>query len=428
MKGRVLKVLEDEDLESLHLDLHSYEVQSSVIIDQDPDAKSPSETFVKMTDPSPSNSHLMSSVFSYDALDFSSLLKELPAAASLEPRFRKLIDRNIDGLLAACNRIRDLVSFASARQKVMATNKLVGLIEQLGKEKVDNLDDRTLARALSLPKYTIQQYEIRLSKLLLKQALKMRPCKDNLLTIFDDKAFAYDLRSRQTTAYRSNVFELSSGITLLNTGTIVITGGFNHPRKCWYFDIKRQKIKTFSNMNEGRGSHCSLILDNLLYVIGGRNERGQLLASTEIWDGQTWQQGALMNSGREGASAVMLRGRIYVFGGSGDELLDTGEVYENNTWNKLDYKLPEALSAVGLVAVSNSHVLIAGGYTSTGLSKAIYEVRVSNGKCRKVGDLKRGDIFKSAGFVHDSKVLLLGSLGVHSIKEDWSCKFKPYKQ
>jgi len=430
MRGRVLKVLGEAELDSPQLEesVHS----SSFIGRSEPsvvesEAKSPDEAIVKMYEGSSSDSHILSSAFSQN-FDLSALMKEFPAAGVLEPRFQKLIDRHLENLFSASSKLNDHVNFASARQKVMVTNKLIGMIEQLGKDKVASLDDRTLAKALSLPKYTTQQYEIRLSKLLLKQAKRMRPCDDSLLTIFDDKAFAYDLRSKQTTSYRSNVFELSSGITLLNSGTIVITGGFNHPKKCWCFDIKRQKIKNFAGMNEGRGSHCSLLLNNLLYVFGGRNERGELLDSSEIWNGENWMQGPKTKSKREGASAIELRHRIYVIGGSENELLSTGEVFEGDQWHMLDYELPEPLSAVGLVAISRTRILIIGGFCRDGLSKNIYELRVTSGKCRLVGTLQRGDIFKSNGYLQKNQILLLGSLGVHSIKEDYTSKFRPYKQ
>lgn len=424
MKGQVLKLHQlDEELELPH-DSSDFKRKTRLREDK-AEHRSLDEAEVKLPEESSSHSHLMSSAFSQ--FDCNSLMRDLPSVAPLEPRFQSLIDRHIESLYAASNRLSELVHFASARQRIIVTNKFIELVEQQGQEKVSRLDDAAIAKAISLPRYTVQQYEIRLSKLLLKQALKMRPCKDNLLTIVDDKAFAYDLRSRQTIAYRSNVFELSAGITLLNSGSIVITGGYNHPKKCWSFDIKRQKIKSFSGMNEGRASHCAFLLNGLVYVLGGRNERGDLLASTEMWDGNDWLYGPNMRIKREGASAIVIRNCIYVFGGSEDDLLSSGEYFDGEHWHLLDYELPEALSAVGLVAISKSRVLIVGGYCANGLSKAIYELRVRSGKCRQVGTLQRGDIFKSAGHIHEDCIILLGSLGVHTIKEDFTSKFKPYK-
>jgi hypothetical protein len=425
MRGRVLQIVDDSNLECSSLDIQS-QLPVSIMVSSE-GTSSLGDALVKSYEVCASNSHLMSSAFSQGCSDISALMMRIPSSADLEPRFQRVIDRYVENLFAASSRLCDLVNYASLRQKSLATTKLVGLIEQLGHESVAKLDEHTLQKALALPDHTLQQYEIRLSRLLLKQALKMRPCEDNLLTIFDDRAFAYDLRSKQTSSYRSNVFELSSGITLLNCGTIVITGGFNHPRKSWGFDIKRQKIKPLPSMSEGRGSHCSLLLNNQLYVMGGRNECGELLDTTEIWNGETWVQGAKMNSMREGASSITIGNFIYVFGGSDTTLLSTGEYFDGEQWRMLNYTLPEALSAVGLIALSKTRVLIAGGLSGTGLSKSVYELRVKTGKSRLVSTLQRGDIFKSVGYVHEGRLLLMGSFGVHSIRGDWTSKFKPYK-
>jgi hypothetical protein len=74
-------------------------------------------------------------------------------------------------------------------------------------------------------------------------------------------------------------------------------------------------------------------------------------------------QGAKLNTMREGASPITIGRFIYVFGGSDASLLSTGEYFDGEQWRLLNYTLPEALSAGGLVTVSKTRVLIAGGFS-----------------------------------------------------------------
>ena len=69
-----------------------------------------------------------------------------------------------------------------------------------------------------------------------------------------------------------------------------------------------------------------------MYVLGGANNRGQLLGTVEVYDPRTdaWKQVSSMPTYRHMHGGVAFDGKIYALGGLGPDgdLLSTADVYD----------------------------------------------------------------------------------------------------
>ncbi|MEM8484903.1 MAG: kelch repeat-containing protein [Bacteroidota bacterium] len=116
---------------------------------------------------------------------------------------------------------------------------------------------------------------------------------------------------------------------------------------------------------EARSGVSAVVLDNQVYVIGGRNEAGQILNTVSRYDpaNDTWTTVQPMTQARFNAAAVVHNNKIYVMGGRGNSsaVLDKAEVFDPvaQTWTDIS-NLRE--SREGLAAfVQDNTLYVAGG-------------------------------------------------------------------
>ncbi|XP_062371988.1 kelch-like protein 33 [Sardina pilchardus] len=120
-----------------------------------------------------------------------------------------------------------------------------------------------------------------------------------------------------------------------------------------------------------RFRHCVCVLQNKLYVLGGRKYYGSLdiLKSAMRFDPVrgTWERLPDMASPRDYFAAVCLDGKVFALGGNPDDIhcLDTVEYFtpEDNTW-RLAHPLDVGLCGHA-ATVWDGEIFVSGGYDAT---------------------------------------------------------------
>ncbi len=94
-----------------------------------------------------------------------------------------------------------------------------------------------------------------------------------------------------------------------------------------------------ADMKQSRWCFCSVVLNDTIYALGGKNYYNHYLRSCERYDRQLneWSTVADMKSGRDGASAAVINGCIYVAGGWNRGVFKSVSKYcpETDTWREV---------------------------------------------------------------------------------------------
>jgi hypothetical protein len=134
---------------------------------------------------------------------------------------------------------------------------------------------------------------------------------------------------------------------------------------------KRWSALPDCDMLEYRTAHASAVLGGGIYVVGGQNERSVTLGSMEYWDAQSgeWNLcGTSLDNPRKYHGMSALNGRLYCLGGVtyDRKRLETVEAWdprEGGRWNVVG-RLPEQMSNFG-VGVVGDDVFLVGGMCSS---------------------------------------------------------------
>ena len=113
---------------------------------------------------------------------------------------------------------------------------------------------------------------------------------------------------------------------------VVVAGGMRGGRvtdDCWM--LSEGRWRSIPPMSGPRYSACSVIIDNEMWVMGGRDDDGNALATVEVYSPKTnsWRSCTPMSQRRHGAVAGVVGGRLVVAGGvcDGVGLLTSAEAY-----------------------------------------------------------------------------------------------------
>lgn len=201
--------------------------------------------------------------------------------------------------------------------------------------------------------------------------------------------------------------------TLLNNGTVLVTGGspggdvnisstaelYNPVTGTWRY--------TAFPMTTGRSDHTSVkLLDGRVLVIGGLN--GSILSSAEIFDPLTERFTATppMNSGHTVNGAVLLQdGRVLVIGGY---LSDVCEIYDPtaNSWT-LAAPLPYTAGHVAAVLLPDGSVLVTGGVIDFLATSLVSSYNPSTNTWRAMTPMLVPRLDHTATLLPNSKVLIV---------------------
>lgn len=155
-------------------------------------------------------------------------------------------------------------------------------------------------------------------------------------------------------------------------------------------------------LQHARAAAASAVVGDKLVVVGGQDEK-QLVAQTEVFDGQSWTQAAEMPTPREHLAAVSDGVYVYVVGGrflSSDENTAAFERFDpvSGNWDKLA-DMPTRRGSYG-AAFIDGRIVAVGGEEPTRVLATVEMYDISNGKWSTqapLGTPRHGEVVAAVG-------------------------------
>ena len=139
---------------------------------------------------------------------------------------------------------------------------------------------------------------------------------------------------------------------------------------------------------EPRAAAAAAVVDDRIIVTGGVNAAGELLTSTEVFDGGSWKPGAPIPTPRQMLGAASDGKLVYALGGSnGTADLATFESYDPaaDAWTSLP-ELPGRRSDFG-VATADGRVVLVGGVSQGEVLKSVVALDLATQSWNGLPDL-----------------------------------------
>ena len=148
------------------------------------------------------------------------------------------------------------------------------------------------------------------------------------------------------------------------------------------YDPARDAWTKLTNLPTPRNHLAAGAIDGKIYVAGGRfggNVGSEMTNRLEVFDpkANTWERKADMPTVRAGVNGIAARGCLYVFGGEGNDRQHNGvfeemELYnpKTNAWTKLT-PMPTPVHGVTGSAFADGLIYLPGGGTSRGGSSGV---------------------------------------------------------
>jgi serine/threonine protein kinase/N-acetylneuraminic acid mutarotase len=168
-------------------------------------------------------------------------------------------------------------------------------------------------------------------------------------------------------------------------GEVVVIGGASDnisDASNKVFAFRDGKWAELPDLQHARAAAAAAVVDDKLVVVGGQNDK-QLVAQTEVFDGQSWRQAADLPTPREHLAAVSDGVYVYAVGGrflSADENSGAFERFdpESGTWEKLA-NMPTPRGSYG-AAFIDGRIVAVGGEEPTRVLATVEMYDIANGK------------------------------------------------
>lgn len=155
------------------------------------------------------------------------------------------------------------------------------------------------------------------------------------------------------------------------------------------FAFRDGKWTELPSLQHARAASAAAVVDDKLVVVGGQNDK-QLVAQTEVFDGESWSQAADLPTPREHLAAVSDGVYLYTVGGralSADENSAAFERFdpESGNWERLtDMPTPRGSYGAALV---DGRIVAVGGEESTRVLPTVEMYDISNEKWSAVAPI-----------------------------------------
>lgn len=219
-------------------------------------------------------------------------------------------------------------------------------------------------------------------------ALLRRVFSSLLLTcLMTAAAFADDPRIWQN---RTPMPVARAGVTaVVLDNQIYVLGGKNEAGEVLdivsRYNPENDTWTTEQPMDRARFNAAAVVLNNKIYVMGGRGDSNEVLNKVEVFDPltQTWDDVSNMREDREGLAAFVLDNVIYAAGGSDDnaQILNSVEYFDatENTWRDFAaWDLDVASASFAAVTFADS-VYTFGGFSTFGPLNRVQRYHPVNG-------------------------------------------------
>jgi hypothetical protein len=201
--------------------------------------------------------------------------------------------------------------------------------------------------------------------------------------------------------------------TLLNDGTVLITGGTdgtNSLATSELFDAVTATFAATGSLATARQQATATLLgDGKVLVAGGFDANGQVLASAELYDPstKTFSPASSMATARGEHTATLLKnGKVLFAGGVAG---GTAELFDPNTGT---FSTTSSMATMrfrhAAVLLNSGVVLVAGGYDNQNISATAELYDPASGTFIAAGPMTAPRAFFTATLLADGKVLLAG--------------------
>ena len=208
------------------------------------------------------------------------------------------------------------------------------------------------------------------------------------------RAYLADLNTKTVSIFEKDFLHGSSRVIITKKNLAIVTGGADHPTHSYEVSLQTGEYLRMPELCEGRYWHAVTLLDNVIYITGGRNKR-EVLRSVECYKAGKWELISPMNLPRDSHNAVTANRKIYVFGGTGSEdSINSIEVLSDGEWTLLPVRIPEPRTSPALLFVTPSKVLIAGGKYQKD-RKEVWQLNIESGEVVELPKLPASCSFTS---------------------------------
>ncbi len=204
---------------------------------------------------------------------------------------------------------------------------------------------------------------------------------------------------------------------------VVVTNSLTAPPGSSYapsYGVDQTFVAVGTNMIVGRMNHTATLLpDGRVLAVGGKDDNGIEIASTELFDPATgtWALTGSLNAGRYSHTATLLpNGKVLVVGGTGvgGGSLASAELYDPVTglWT-LANPMADARANHTASLLAHGKVLVAGGWSLGWIGTAeLYNP--ANGTWAAAGTLAAARYQHTATLLPNGKLLVAGGMGTGS--------------
>ncbi|AJS61525.1 hypothetical protein UB51_12925 [Paenibacillus sp. IHBB 10380] len=189
-------------------------------------------------------------------------------------------------------------------------------------------------------------------------------------------------------------------------------GSTHRTNKVEVYNTQTDTWKTVSNMITARSWAKSVILDNMIYVIGGANENATIVPIVERYDisNDTWTKKKNFPATLNAMSAESVNEKIYAFGGATTWSSGmSGSIYEYNvnedSWTKKSDMSTATTSTA--TATYNGEIYIMGGQKDSSMQSRVEVYNPETNESRLITDLTFSRT-QSVGVIVNGKIYIIG--------------------
>lgn len=183
--------------------------------------------------------------------------------------------------------------------------------------------------------------------------------------------------------FEKDFIHSTARVVLTKCDLAIITGGMEHPTHSYEVSLNTGEYLRMAELGESRHIHAGALLDNTVYISGGRGSKGDSIASTECYKGGKWDFSAALNHPRDTHSMTSCNHRLYVAGGSAEDTSLLVEVLWEACWTVLPVTLPEPRTSPGFLFVTSQTLVVFGGFMQKARKEA-WEVDIVTGKIKQL--------------------------------------------
>ncbi|XP_077295644.1 kelch-like protein 1 isoform X2 [Arctopsyche grandis] len=249
---------------------------------------------------------------------------------------------------------------------------------------------------------------------------KPRKCQQTVLVVggYEDKSTLgkieiYDAKNDIWSTYHNLNNKTTSFEAVVLKNKLITLGGVIDDKttnKASCFDLATKETRELKAMQEERLDFAATVIDDQVFVIGGKNNKYKVLNSVERYDlvTNTWTNVAHMLTPRYNHVIAVVGKEIYAIGGSDEKnTLNTMEIYDTqqDKWTVAP-PMKEKRSVCAAV-VMGDHIYAIGGFDGYSELKSVERFDIKSHTWTSVANIPEKNWGQKA-FAFDEKIICVG--------------------